>query len=68
MLKQKAHIGTLVDSSKFLIHEDLLERFSAALYNRTEAEGKTLPAQALATFGAHDKAYKLLGIKQKNVF
>lgn len=67
MLKQKAHIGTLVDSSKFLIHEDLAERYSAALYDRKEGELNTLPLQALPTFGAHDKAYKLLGVKPKNV-
>lgn len=67
MFKQKAHIGTLVDSSKILIHEDLIERFQTALYNRREGESQTLPVQALATFGAHDKAFKLLNIKTKNV-
>jgi hypothetical protein len=67
MFKQKAHIGTLVDTSKILIHEDLIERYRAALYDRKEGEAHALPVQALATFGAHDKAYKLLGIKLKNV-
>jgi hypothetical protein len=67
MFKQKAHIGTLVDTSKILIHEDLIERFQAALYDRKEGDTHILPLQALATFGAHDKAFKLLGIKLKNV-
>ena len=67
MFKQKAHIGTLVDTSKILIHEDLIERYRAALYDRKEGEAHTLPLQALATFGAHDKAFKLLNIKIKNV-
>lgn len=67
MLKQKAHIGTLVDSSKILIQEDMIERFSAALYERKEGTHRTLPLQALSTFGAHDKAYSLLGIKAKNI-
>ena len=67
MLKQKAHIGTLVDSSKILIQEDLIDRFSTAFYDRKEGDLHALPLQALSTFGAHDKAYKLLGIKPKNV-
>lgn len=67
MFKQRAHIGSLVDTTKILIHEDLIERYRSALYDRKEGEFHTLPPQALATFGAHDKAFKLLGVKLRNV-
>lgn len=67
MIKQKALIGSLIDSSKITIHEDLIERFRTALFDRKEADRHCLPLQALPTFGAHDKAYKMLGILQKNV-
>lgn len=67
MLKQKAHIGTLVDTSTIQINDDMVERFSTALFDRKEGEHRVLPIQALASFGAYDKAYKLLGIKSKNI-
>lgn len=67
MLKQKALIGTLIDSTNLTVQEDLVDRFRSALFERNEGTKHCLPVQALPTFGAHDKAYKILGVKPKNV-
>lgn len=66
MLKQKALIGTIVDTHTVVLSAEFFAHFSDALGHAKESTPRVWRF-ALATLGAHGKACELLELKPKQV-